>query len=148
MFPARQTCASTGTPCRLDRKTIDVAGLELQPGDDPPPMFRWTRTPQRPPLPQLPCWVTYTNERTHALIREGLPRSPLYRKDIQGTGPRYCPSIEDKIVRFADKDRHQIYLEPEGSTPPRSIRTASRPRCRTTSSSRSCARSPASSAPR
>ncbi|MDX2087779.1 MAG: tRNA uridine-5-carboxymethylaminomethyl(34) synthesis enzyme MnmG [Kofleriaceae bacterium] len=104
----------TGTPCRLDRKTIDVAGLELQPGDDPPPMFRWTRSPSRPPLPQLPCWVTYTNARTHAIIRDGLPRSPLYKKEIEGTGPRYCPSIEDKIVRFADKDRHQIYLEPEG----------------------------------
>jgi tRNA uridine 5-carboxymethylaminomethyl modification enzyme len=102
----------TGTPCRIDRKTIDVAGLELQPGDDPMPTFRWQGTP--PPLPQLSCWITYTNERTHAIIRDGLPRSPLYRKDIQGTGPRYCPSIEDKIVRFADKDRHQIYLEPEG----------------------------------
>ncbi|MGE0548561.1 MAG: tRNA uridine-5-carboxymethylaminomethyl(34) synthesis enzyme MnmG [Kofleriaceae bacterium] len=104
----------TGTPCRLDRKTIDVDGLELQPGDDPPPMFRWTLRPARPPLPQIPCWVTYTNERTHDRIREGLPRSPLYRGDIAGTGPRYCPSIEDKIVRFADKPRHQIYLEPEG----------------------------------
>jgi len=104
----------TGTPCRLDRKSLDVEGLELQPGDDPAPLFRWTRTPGRPALPQLACWITYTNERTHALIREGLPRSPLYRKDIQGTGPRYCPSIEDKVVRFADKDRHQIYLEPEG----------------------------------
>lgn len=104
----------TGTPCRIDRKTIDVAGLELQYGDDPPPMFAWTRTPQLPRLPQLPCWITYTTERTHDVIREGLPRSPLYRKDIAGTGPRYCPSIEDKIVRFADKDRHQIYLEPEG----------------------------------
>jgi tRNA uridine 5-carboxymethylaminomethyl modification enzyme len=103
----------TGTPCRLDRKTLDVDGLELQPGDDPPPMFRWGGV-ERPPLPQLPCWVTYTNEATHALIREGLPRSPLYRKEIAGTGPRYCPSIEDKVVRFADKDRHQIYLEPEG----------------------------------
>jgi tRNA uridine 5-carboxymethylaminomethyl modification enzyme len=103
----------TGTPCRLDRKTLDVDALELQPGDDPPPMFRWGGLP-RPPLPQLACWVTYTNERTHAIIRDGLPRSPLYRKEIAGTGPRYCPSIEDKIVRFADKDRHQIYLEPEG----------------------------------
>ena len=102
----------TGTPCRIDRKTIDVAGLELQPGDDPPPTFRWMGAP--PPLPQLSCWVTYTNERTHAIIRDGLPRSPLYKKEIEGTGPRYCPSIEDKIVRFADKDRHQIYLEPEG----------------------------------
>ena len=106
----------TGTPCRLDARTLDVAGLELQHGDDPAPMFRWRgggHAVFRPPLPQLPCWITYTNERTHAIIREGLPRSPLYRKDIQGTGPRYCPSIEDKIVRFADKDRHQIFLEPE-----------------------------------
>ena len=103
----------TGTPCRLDRKTIDIAGLELQPGDDPAPMFRWGGA-KSPPLPQIACWITYTNERTHAIIRDGLPRSPLYRKEIEGTGPRYCPSIEDKIVRFADKDRHQIYLEPEG----------------------------------
>ena len=104
----------TGTPCRLDRRTLDVAGLELQPGDDPSPMFRWSRTPTSPPLPQVPCWVTYTNERTHQAIRDNLHRSPLYRKEIEGTGPRYCPSIEDKVVRFADKDRHQIYLEPEG----------------------------------
>jgi tRNA uridine 5-carboxymethylaminomethyl modification enzyme len=102
----------TGTPCRIDRKTIDVRGLELQPGDDPLPQFRWMGP--RPPLHQLACWITYTNDRTHAIIRDGLPRSPLYKKEIEGTGPRYCPSIEDKIVRFADKDRHQIYLEPEG----------------------------------
>jgi tRNA uridine 5-carboxymethylaminomethyl modification enzyme len=109
----------TGTPCRLDRKTLDVSALELQPGDDPPPMFRWRREQQgvprfAPPLPQVPCWITYTNEETHQAIRDNLHRSPLYRKEIEGTGPRYCPSIEDKIVRFADKDRHQIYLEPEG----------------------------------
>ncbi len=108
----------TGTPCRLDRKTIDVAGLELQPGDAPPPMFRWRSQRYTPPLTQVPCWVTYTNEKTHAAIRDNLHRSPLFsskdgRKEIEGTGPRYCPSIEDKIVRFADKDRHQIYLEPE-----------------------------------
>lgn len=103
----------TGTPCRIDIKTIDIKGLEVQPGDDPPPLFRWGGV-GTPPLPQLSCWVTYTNEKTHAIIRDGLPRSPLYRKEIEGTGPRYCPSIEDKIVRFADKDRHQIYLEPEG----------------------------------
>ncbi len=104
----------TGTPCRLDRRTLDVDALELQPGDDPPPLFRWRfGTAFAPPLPQVPCWVTYTNERTHAQIRDNLDRSPLYRKEIAGTGPRYCPSIEDKIVRFADKDRHQIYLEPE-----------------------------------
>ncbi|HEU0029010.1 MAG TPA: tRNA uridine-5-carboxymethylaminomethyl(34) synthesis enzyme MnmG [Kofleriaceae bacterium] len=104
----------TGTPCRLDRKTIDIASLELQPGDEPTPMFRWSRDPRRPALPQVPCWITYTNERTHAAIRDNLHRSPLYRKEIAGTGPRYCPSIEDKIVKFADKDRHQIFLEPEG----------------------------------
>jgi tRNA uridine 5-carboxymethylaminomethyl modification enzyme len=104
----------TGTPCRLDRRTIDVSSLELQPGDDPPPMFRWTRGPARPPLPQVPCWVTYTGAKTHAVIRDNLHRSPLYRKEIEGTGPRYCPSIEDKVVRFADKERHQIFLEPEG----------------------------------
>src|SRR5207302_6618256 len=92
---------------------IDTRALELQPGDDPPPMFRWGGL-AKPPLPQIPCWITYTNERTHALIRGNLDRSPLYRKEIEGTGPRYCPSIEDKVVRFADKDRHQIYLEPEG----------------------------------
>src|SRR3569623_3458422 len=103
----------TGTPCRIDRRMIDFTGLEVQPGDDPPPMFRWAGR-ERPPLPQVTCWVTYTNETTHAIIRDGLPRSPLYRKEIEGTGPRYCPSIEDKIVRLADKDRHQIYLEPEG----------------------------------
>ena len=76
-------------------------------------MFRW-RGALRPPLPQVPCWITYTNARTHQAIRDNLHRSPLFRKEIEGTGPRYCPSIEDKIVRFADKDRHQIYLEPEG----------------------------------
>jgi tRNA uridine 5-carboxymethylaminomethyl modification enzyme len=104
----------TGTPCRLDAKTIDPRALETQPGDDPAPMFRWRGTHTAPPLPQIACWITYTNERTHAIIRDGLPRSPLYRKEIEGTGPRYCPSIEDKVVRFADKDRHQIFLEPEG----------------------------------
>ena len=104
----------TGTPCRLDRKTISIEGLEVQPGDDPPPMFRWSRIPGKPALPQVPCWITYTNERTHQAIRDNLHRSPLYRKEIEGTGPRYCPSIEDKVVRFADKDRHQIFLEPEG----------------------------------
>jgi tRNA uridine 5-carboxymethylaminomethyl modification enzyme len=105
----------TGTPCRIDRKTIDIAGLELQYGDEPAPMFRWTgEVPNLPQLPQVPCWVTYTNQRTHDLIRSGLHRSPMFRGDIEGRGPRYCPSIEDKVVRFADKDRHQIYLEPEG----------------------------------
>lgn len=105
----------TGTPCRLDLKTLDVASLELQPGDDPAPTFRWHPDGFAvPPLPQVPCWITYTSEKTHEVIRGGLSRSPLYRGDIAGTGPRYCPSIEDKVVRFADKDRHQIFLEPEG----------------------------------
>ena len=105
----------TGTPCRLDRKTLDIAALELQPGDEPAPTFRWH--PEGfavPPLPQVPCWITYTTEATHEVIRQNLSRSPLYRGEIAGTGPRYCPSIEDKVVRFADKDRHQIFLEPEG----------------------------------
>ncbi|MBZ0232494.1 MAG: tRNA uridine-5-carboxymethylaminomethyl(34) synthesis enzyme MnmG [Deltaproteobacteria bacterium] len=104
----------TGTPCRLDAKTIDTAGLELQPGDDPPPRFQVRPPAGPPPLPQLACWITYTNPATHDLIRANLARSPLFQGAIAGAGPRYCPSIEDKVVRFADKDRHQIYLEPEG----------------------------------
>jgi tRNA uridine 5-carboxymethylaminomethyl modification enzyme len=109
----------TGTPCRIDGKTIDLASLEQQPGDDPAPRFAVVPDPSdwpdgRPPLPQLPCWITYTNEATHAIIRANLDRSPLFQGAIEGTGPRYCPSIEDKVTRFADKDRHQIFLEPEG----------------------------------
>ncbi len=105
----------TGTPCRIDRKTIDVAGLEVQPGDTPPPRFALFADDRAPTtLPQLPCWITYTSEATHAIIRAGLHRSPLFQGAIEGQGPRYCPSIEDKVTRFADKDRHQIYLEPEG----------------------------------
>jgi tRNA uridine 5-carboxymethylaminomethyl modification enzyme len=106
----------TGTPCRLDRKTLDVAGLEVQHGDAPPPRFALLPDDASapPPLPQLPCWITYTSPATHDVIRAGLDRSPLFQGAIEGQGPRYCPSIEDKITRFADKDRHQIYLEPEG----------------------------------
>jgi len=105
----------TGTPCRIDRKTIDVAGLALQPGDDPAPRFRvLAGEVGPPPLPQIACWVTYTNARTHDIIRANLDRSPLFQGAIEGVGPRYCPSIEDKITRFADKERHQIFLEPEG----------------------------------
>jgi len=105
----------TGTPCRLDGKTVDWAGLEPQPGDDPPPRFRLFAPPgERPRLPQLPCYLTYTTARTHEIIRANLHRSPLYAGRIVGVGPRYCPSIEDKVVRFADKERHQIFLEPEG----------------------------------
>jgi tRNA uridine 5-carboxymethylaminomethyl modification enzyme len=105
----------TGTPCRIDRKTIDVAALEVQPGDDPAPGFRILAEPGwRPPLPQFPCWITYTTEATHDIIRANLDRSPLFQGAIEGTGPRYCPSIEDKVTRFCDKPRHQIFLEPEG----------------------------------
>jgi tRNA uridine 5-carboxymethylaminomethyl modification enzyme len=103
----------TGTPCRLDGKTLDLASLETQPGDDPAPRFR-NLASGPPPLPQRLCWLTATTERTHDIIRKNLHRSPLYQGAIAGTGPRYCPSIEDKVVRFADKQRHQIFLEPEG----------------------------------
>jgi tRNA uridine 5-carboxymethylaminomethyl modification enzyme len=105
----------TGTPCRLDGKTLDLASLEEQPGDQPAPRFRnLVATDLPPPLPQRVCWMTATTARTHDIIRANLHRSPLYQGAIAGTGPRYCPSIEDKVVRFADKDRHQIFLEPEG----------------------------------
>ena len=105
----------TGTPCRLDGNTIDLASLEEQPGDDPAPRFtNLAPAGARPPLPQRVCWITATTERTHEIIRANLHRSPLFQGAIAGTGPRYCPSIEDKVVRFADKDRHQIFLEPEG----------------------------------
>jgi tRNA uridine 5-carboxymethylaminomethyl modification enzyme len=105
----------TGTPCRLDGKTLDLAALEEQPGDHPAPRFRVLAPPgEEPPLPQRVCWITGTTEATHDLIRANLDRSPLYQGAIAGTGPRYCPSIEDKVVRFADRPRHQIFLEPEG----------------------------------
>jgi tRNA uridine 5-carboxymethylaminomethyl modification enzyme len=105
----------TGTPCRLDGRTIDWAGLEPQAGDEPLPLFRVFPAPGfRPPLRQLSCFITWTSEKTHDLVRANLHRSPLHQGRIVGTGPRYCPSIEDKVVRFADKDRHQVFLEPEG----------------------------------
>ncbi len=102
----------TGTPCRLDGRSIDWDALEGQPGDEPLPRFS-TFGPA-PPLPQRRCFITWTNAATHQLIRDNLHRSPLYAGRITGVGPRYCPSIEDKVVRFADKERHQIFLEPEG----------------------------------
>jgi tRNA uridine 5-carboxymethylaminomethyl modification enzyme len=105
----------TGTPCRLDGSTLDLASLEVQPGDDPAPLFTNLPGPgARPPLPQRVCWLTYTTAETHRIIRDGIHRSPLYQGVIEGVGPRYCPSIEDKVVRFADKPRHQVFLEPEG----------------------------------
>ena len=103
----------TGTPPRLDGRTIDYSVMECQPGDDPVPVFSFLGHPGQHPR-QVPCWITHTNARTHAIIRGGLDRSPMFTGVIEGVGPRYCPSIEDKIHRFADKDSHQIFLEPEG----------------------------------
>ena len=102
----------TGTPARLDSRTIDFSKLEAQPGDDPPLPFSFST--ERIVLPQVPCHIAYTNGRTHDIIRGGLDRSPLYAGVIEGVGPRYCPSIEDKVVRFPDKERHQTFIEPEG----------------------------------
>ncbi|CAJ0719260.1 tRNA uridine 5-carboxymethylaminomethyl modification enzyme MnmG [Ralstonia edaphis] len=106
----------TGTPPRIDGRSIDFSVLEEQPGDlDPVPVFSFMGRADMHPR-QVPCWVTHTNERTHDIIRAGLDRSPMYTGVIEGVGPRYCPSIEDKIHRFASKDSHQIFLEPEGLT--------------------------------
>jgi tRNA uridine 5-carboxymethylaminomethyl modification enzyme len=106
----------TGTPPRLDGRTINFSRLQEQPGDpDPVPVFSFLGCPEQHPR-QLPCWITHTNERTHKVIRANLDRSPMYSGVIEGIGPRYCPSIEDKIHRFADKASHQIFLEPEGLT--------------------------------
>ncbi len=102
----------TGTSPRLDAKSIDYSGLAVQIGDEPPPTFSYQTNGLA--SQQLPCHITFTTPRTHRLIQDNLDRSPLYTQKIQGTGPRYCPSIEDKVVRFADRDRHQLYLEPEG----------------------------------
>ncbi len=120
----------TGTPCRLNGRTIDFTKCEKQIGDDPPTTFSFLpeRLAKKPDeifsvnhtengrfhVEQIPCWVTYTNARTHDIIRNNLDKSPLYAGVIEGTGPRYCPSIEDKVVKFADKERHQLFLEPEG----------------------------------
>ncbi|MGB0749757.1 MAG: tRNA uridine-5-carboxymethylaminomethyl(34) synthesis enzyme MnmG [Magnetospiraceae bacterium] len=106
----------TGTPPRLDGRTIDWGALEIQHGDDPPEPFSFLTT--KITTPQIPCHITYTNGAVHELIRGNLDRAPLYSGQIQSTGPRYCPSIEDKVVRFADKERHQIFLEPEGLDDP------------------------------
>lgn len=102
----------TGTPARLDSRTIDFSRLETQYGDDPPMPFSFST--DRITMPQVPCHIAYTNQRSHEIIRSGLDRSPLYAGIIEGIGPRYCPSIEDKVVRFPDKERHQTFIEPEG----------------------------------
>ncbi|MCE1186626.1 MAG: tRNA uridine-5-carboxymethylaminomethyl(34) synthesis enzyme MnmG [Rhodocyclales bacterium] len=103
----------TGTPPRLDARSIDFSVMEVQPGDDPVPVFSFLGKASQHPR-QLPCWITNTNSRTHDIIRANLDRSPMYCGVIEGVGPRYCPSIEDKIHRFADKDSHHVFLEPEG----------------------------------
>ncbi len=105
----------TGTPPRIDGRTINYSVMQEQPGDDPVPVFSFIGNVAQHPK-QLPCWITETSRRTHDIIRGGLDRSPLFTGVIEGVGPRYCPSIEDKITRFADKDSHQIFLEPEGLT--------------------------------
>ena len=103
----------TGTPPRIDGRTIDYSVMTIQPGDNPVPVFSFLGNVAQHPA-QMPCWITHTNERTHEIIRSGLDRSPMYTGVIEGVGPRYCPSVEDKIHRFADKESHQIFLEPEG----------------------------------
>ena len=105
----------TGTPPRIDSRSIDYSELQEQPGDTPTPVFSLTGSVEDHPQ-QISCHITYTNERTHDIIRSGLHRSPMYSGVIEGVGPRYCPSIEDKVVRFADKSSHQIFIEPEGLT--------------------------------
>lgn len=104
----------TGTPARIDRRSIDFSKMEEQRGDERVVPFSFTTNPDDVQIDQVSCWLTYTNERTHEIIRANLDRSPIYAGIIEGTGPRYCPSIEDKVVKFADKDRHQIFVEPEG----------------------------------
>jgi len=119
----------TGTPCRINSRSIDFSKCEVQPGDSPAPHFSYLSgvveededlftlnhwTPEKFHVEQIPCWITYTNPQTHDVIRANLDKSPMYCGRIEGVGPRYCPSIEDKVVRFAEKERHQVFLEPEG----------------------------------
>jgi tRNA uridine 5-carboxymethylaminomethyl modification enzyme len=112
-LPFRVGRLKTGTPPRIDGRTVDYSVMERQPGDSPRPVLSFLSTPAVHPA-QRDCFITHTNASTHDLIREALPRSPLYSGQIEGRGPRYCPSIEDKIVRFAGKDSHQVFVEPEG----------------------------------
>lgn len=104
----------TGTPARVDRRSVDFTKMEEQFGDEKITPFSFTTDPDSIQKEQVSCWLTYTNEKTHQIIRDNLDRSPLFSGMIEGTGPRYCPSIEDKVVKFADKDRHQVFIEPEG----------------------------------
>ncbi len=114
-MPFRIDRLKTGTPPRLDARSLDFSKMEKQPGDDPRPIFSFMGSRDDHPA-QVPCYITHTNIKTHDIIRNGLDRSPMYTGVIEGIGPRYCPSIEDKITRFADKDSHQIFVEPEGLT--------------------------------
>jgi len=114
-LPFRMDRLKTGTPPRLDARTLDFSVMEAQPGDTPRPVFSFMGSLDDHPE-QIPCYITHTNEKTHEIIRNGLDRSPMYTGVIEGVGPRYCPSIEDKITRFADKISHQIFVEPEGLT--------------------------------
>ena len=114
-LPFRVDRLKTGTPPRIDARTVDFSVMQAQPGDTPTPVFSFMGKQSDHPQ-QIPCYITYTNEQTHDVIRENLHRSPMYAGVIEGIGPRYCPSIEDKIMRFADKDKHQIFVEPEGLT--------------------------------
>ncbi|HEY9030963.1 MAG TPA: tRNA uridine-5-carboxymethylaminomethyl(34) synthesis enzyme MnmG [Kangiella sp.] len=112
-LPFRVDRLKTGTPPRIDAKSVDFSMMEEQPGDDPVPTFSFMGTSDQHPR-QISCWITHTNDATHDIIRGGLDRSPMYSGVIEGVGPRYCPSIEDKIMRFSDKNSHQIFVEPEG----------------------------------
>ena len=114
-LPFRVDRLKTGTPPRIDARTVDFSKMQEQAGDTPIPVFSFMGKPSDHPQ-QIPCYITFTNEKTHDVIRKNLHRSPMYGGVIEGIGPRYCPSIEDKIVRFADKDKHQIFVEPEGLT--------------------------------
>ncbi len=109
-FPVERL--KTGTPARVNRRSIDFDRMTVQPGDEEPVSFSYSTT--RIESPQVPCYITYTNEHTHEIIRTNLDRAPLFTGQIRGTGPRYCPSIEDKVVRFSDRERHQVFVEPEG----------------------------------
>ncbi len=114
-LPFRVDRLKTGTPPRIDARTVDFSVMQTQPGDTPTPVFSFMGKQSDHPQ-QIPCFITYTNDKTHDVIRENLHRSPMYAGVIEGIGPRYCPSIEDKVVRFADKEKHQILVEPEGLT--------------------------------
>ncbi|WP_224067516.1 tRNA uridine-5-carboxymethylaminomethyl(34) synthesis enzyme MnmG [Vibrio penaeicida] len=114
-MPFRVDRLKTGTPPRIDARTVDFSELDVQHGDDPTPVFSFMGNRSQHPT-QIPCFITHTNEKTHDVIRQNLDRSPMYAGVIEGIGPRYCPSIEDKVMRFADKNSHQIFIEPEGLT--------------------------------